>query len=373
MNFIEEFKKGQSGGNKGLPMGEGLANVSKAVNGVQRGRVYGIAAPPKAGKSTFTDYAFLIQPYLYAMKHNVHIEWIYFSFELDRVSKEFDVATYFLFYDYEMTTITLPPGVTLEGESVINLSPDYLRGRMQDDKENIITVAPNVVEVLKVIYEKRIIPLFGEYDENGLQISQGMIIFIEEKDNPTGLYKYLKRHAEKDGKFITQKYGKTSRITGYKPKFPDKYTIIITDHLRKILPERGWQMKQIVDKYIEYSIELRNWCGFTFAHIIHLNRGLSEVGRMREFGDMLFPGSDDIKDTGNLAEDADYVFTIFNPNDQRYNLKKHFGTILQDSKGNPFLPNLRTVHLVESRHCIFPQHFQTNMFGGLKNFEQLKK
>ena len=51
-------------------MGEGLANVSKAVNGVQRARVYGIAAPPKAGKSTFTDYAFLIQPFLYAVKHN---------------------------------------------------------------------------------------------------------------------------------------------------------------------------------------------------------------------------------------------------------------------------------------------------------------
>ena len=46
MNLIEEFKKGQSGGNKGLPMGEGLANVSKAVNGVQKGRMYGL---PQAG------------------------------------------------------------------------------------------------------------------------------------------------------------------------------------------------------------------------------------------------------------------------------------------------------------------------------------
>ena len=27
MNLIEEFKKGQSGGNKGLPMGDGLSNL----------------------------------------------------------------------------------------------------------------------------------------------------------------------------------------------------------------------------------------------------------------------------------------------------------------------------------------------------------
>ena len=48
MNFIEEFKKGQTGGNRGLPMGPGLINVSKAINGVQRGRIYGVAAPAKA-------------------------------------------------------------------------------------------------------------------------------------------------------------------------------------------------------------------------------------------------------------------------------------------------------------------------------------
>ena len=82
MNFIEEYKKGQKGGNKGLPMGPGLENVSKPINGVQRGRIYGVAAAPKAGKSTFVDYAFVVQPFLYAQEHNLDIEWIYFSFEL---------------------------------------------------------------------------------------------------------------------------------------------------------------------------------------------------------------------------------------------------------------------------------------------------
>ena len=76
MNLIEEFKKGQSGGNKGLPMGEGLSNVSKAVNGVQRGRIYGVAAAPKAGKSTFVDYSFVIQPHvLQAVFVQLHMMW----------------------------------------------------------------------------------------------------------------------------------------------------------------------------------------------------------------------------------------------------------------------------------------------------------
>lgn len=47
-NFIKEFKKGQSGGNKGVPMGTGLENLSRAINGTQRGMTYGVAAAPKA-------------------------------------------------------------------------------------------------------------------------------------------------------------------------------------------------------------------------------------------------------------------------------------------------------------------------------------
>ena len=47
-NFIKEFKKGQSGGNKGVPMGAGLENLSRAINGTQRGMTYGVAAAPKA-------------------------------------------------------------------------------------------------------------------------------------------------------------------------------------------------------------------------------------------------------------------------------------------------------------------------------------
>lgn len=373
MNFIKEYQKGQTGSNKGLNMGPGLQNISKAINGVQKSRMYGVAAAAKAGKSTFVDYGFVIQPYLASLISGTPVEFIYYSFELDRVSKEFDFATFFLYHDYGIRTITLPPGVLKNGKSVIDLSPDYLRGRMQDDNEKTILVSDEIFDKLKEVYNERIVPMFGEFDEEtGEQLVPGVIIFIETKDNPTGIYKYLQRHAEKTGRFTRKKYGDSIRIVGYKSNKPDLHTIIVTDHLRKLVKERGFNMKETVDKYIEYTVELRNWCAFTFVHIIHLNRGVTEVSRMKEFGDMLYPGSDDIKDTGNLAEDADYVFTIFNPNDQKYNLKKHFGVVIRDSKDNPIFPNIRTVHLVESRHCDFPQHFRTNMYGGIKNFELLK-
>lgn len=48
-NFIEEFKKGQLGRNKGLPMGPGLSEISRVINGIQRRMMYTVASPPKVG------------------------------------------------------------------------------------------------------------------------------------------------------------------------------------------------------------------------------------------------------------------------------------------------------------------------------------
>ena len=46
-NFIEEFRKGKKGSNKGIPLGPGLSNITKSINGLQRGMMYTIAAAPK--------------------------------------------------------------------------------------------------------------------------------------------------------------------------------------------------------------------------------------------------------------------------------------------------------------------------------------
>lgn len=369
MNFIEEYKKGQSGSNKGLNMG--ISSLNKALNGIQKHRLFGIASPAKVGKTTLVDFCFVINPYLQSLEESINIEWIYYSYEIDRISKEFDYATFFLNHDYGIEKISLEDGETFTRDgissNIIDLCPDYLRGRLLNDNGDLIKVKENIFNALKEVYEKRIVPIFGEYSIEGVQLKQGKVIFIENSNNPTGINKELKKYAESYGTFVKTD-GEFSRITGYQPNDPTKFTIIIMDHLRKLIPEQGFTLKQTIDKMTEYFVQLRNWCDFTIIPIIHTNRNISNVERLKFAKDQLYPTAEDLKDSGNLAEDCDYLLTMFNPNDERYNLTTHFGQALKNNRGEPINPHLRTIHIAESRHCFFPQHFSTTMLGNLKKF-----
>lgn len=400
MNLIEAYKKGQEGANKGLPMGEGLENISAAINDLQRAMIYVVAGAAKGGKSTLVDAGFVIGPCLFVINNNftylkllndgftkeqiksihnisyIDLEIIYYSYEIDRISKEFDFVAHFLNYDFGIQNISLDEGVLYEGKNIIELSSNYLRGILSDDNGKMIKVKPSIFEAIKTVYENRIIPLFGEYDVKGDLIKKGIISFFENKDNPTGIRNSLIKHAELNGKITYSKFtgadGKIhKRIVKYEPNNPDKYTFVITDHLRKLIPERGFTAKQTVDKFSEYAVEMKISFKYSFVHIIHLNRSMTDTNRIKQQDDMLYPNSDDVKETGNLAEDCDVMLTIFNPNDDRYNLTKHFGKMIKDRANNLLYPYMRSIHLVESRHTIYPKHFRVDMLGGIKKFKQL--
>lgn len=372
MNFAEAFKKGQSGKNLGLPTG--IIPLDKAIDGIQRKAIYAVAAAPKVGKTTFVDYVFVLQPFLYILKHlsenpnsMKRLNIIYYSFEIDRIKKEFKLACYFLFADFGINSFT-------HNGKRYTISPRYLLGKLMDENNEVIPVSEEHSKALKQVYLTRIIPLFGEYNDKGIRIKKGMIDFISDRDNPTGLRNHLLHYAEQNGEFKKEKYqtkdekGKTvpkERIVGYKPHNPELFTIIITDHVRKLKRERGFSLKENIDKWVEYQVELRNWCEFTFVDIIHLNRALANIDRIKFQKDQLYPTGEDIKDTGNLSEEADFVLTLFNPSDEKYNLEKHFGYELKN------YPNYRSVHLVESRDTDAPQHLPMQMFGNINLFKSI--
>lgn len=370
-NFVETFKAGKLGKNFGLPTG--IPALDEAINGIQRKHSYGLAAAPKVGKTTLADFCFVLSPYLYCLRKGTldNIEWVYFSGEIDRVSKEYKFAAFFMYHDFGIGSVTYK-------NKVYPMCEDYLMGKLFHRIDNAdseqVPILPEHENMLREIYANRIVPLFGEYSDKGEKISSGKITFIEDLENPTGLYKYLQHKASLEGDFKKEAYYITNdlghreaktRIVGYAPHNPDKYTIVITDHIRKLKKERGFLTKENMDKWLEYTTILRNLCSWTFVNIGHSNRGIANVERLRFAGENIFPTADDVKDTGNLAEESTVLMTLFNPSDEKYNLKRHMKVDLAG------YPNYRSLHITESRYTFCPAHIQCNMIGGINYFTPL--
>lgn len=290
---------------------------------------------------------------------------------------EFDFCAHFLYSDFGMATYTLPEGITVDKETIIFISSAFLMGHIQDDNGEIVKVPEFILDKIKIIYENRIIPLMGEYAVDGSLLKKGKIMFIEKAENPTGIYKELLHFAKFRGNFIYQKYMKgdkeEEKLVSYIPNNPNEYVIVILDTIRKVSKERGFTMKETIDKTVEYETVLRKLLGYTFVNIVHLNRDMADIDRLKFMGDLIYPQPELIKDSGNLSEESTHVFTMFNPNDERYNLTSHFGLKIKDTRRNELFPNLRTIHLVESRFVPYPQHFRVNMNGALKDFKTFKQ
>lgn len=371
-NFITTFKRGKLGKNLGRTTG--IKALDKAINGLQKKISIGLAASPKCGKTALSDFCFFLSPYLEAIEKGTldKINWIYFSYEVDRISKEFKFASFFFAYDFQIYNVTYK-GV------LYPMCQDYLMGKLihynTDDTREFVPMQEDHELILKDIYSKRIVPIFGEYADDGVtQITPGKITFIEDPENPTGVYKYLMHYGSEHGTFkhkdftyIDEKGNKETgkKIIGYVENDEELMTVIIVDHVRKFKKERGFVTKEIIDKWLEYSTWLRNICHFTFINIVHSGRQLANVERLKFAKEFIYPTADDTKDTGNIAEESTILMTLFNPNDEKYNMTRHFGVELES------YPNYRSIHISESRYTECPVHIQCNMYGGINIFTPL--
>ncbi len=329
--MVEDFRnKINNVTNRNLSFG--IDNLNKALNGLQEAMVYTLASAPKVGKSSMADYCFVLSPLIHAVKNNIKFNVLYFSFETNAIQKEYEALCFFLHKKFNISKILLPNGVTKENESMIDLSSIYLKQELYDDNFNKILVNQEIIDKVEDIYAKEMIKFYQH------------VKIIDRACDING----MKNHIQE---WLTD-------------LDDDCFKVIICDHVRKIKGVNN-TIKQRIDEWSGFCVELRDRYKITSVNIIHTNRVVASVERMKFAKDFLYPGSDDIKDSGNLSEDSDFVFTLFNPNDDRYRLEKHFGVDIR-LNDQIMYPNLRTLHLVEARYAECPQHFQFNLFGNLK-------
>lgn len=290
MNLLAEVKKGLKGLNQGLHFYS--TKMNRYLGGIHP-FYYVVAAAAKAGKTSFVDQNVIIGPYL--AKEHEGIEWHYFSTEISRVAKEAKIIACLAFIKHS-----------------VKLDADLILGRKRDHTGSPLLMNAVQQKMVEEIYHQDIIPLFGEFDPaTGKQITPGRIKFYPGRYTPSEIREIIFAVARANGTFSTTKInvidpkGKTVEkeiVTGYTPT-NSKRIIIIVDHMRGIKREPNLDRKTNIDKLSEHFVDIRDWFKFSIFGVIHLNRSITNIERIKLHRETLYPTDEDLKDSGNPVED----------------------------------------------------------------------
>jgi hypothetical protein len=279
MDLKERIQQGLNGHYSGLD--NGLPLLSKYIFGIQKAVYILLGGDSGTYKTSLVDFM-LQKAIVDAERRNIKLNVFYNSWEIDELTKKCNWLSNRIF---EVHKVVIPPA-KIKGLGNLRM---------------------NAQEQLLVDTE---IPY--------IEAQFAKIHWSWTPENPTGVYKKLWNFAETRGTILREDYidehgAKKSKVVGYVAKDPLEVTICATDHLYYLRKERGMSTKEVIDKYSEYCVELRNLFGDTFINISQFNDGISSVERLKFKGVDLSPQKSDYKDSRNPYSDSDIVLGTMNP------------------------------------------------------------
>lgn len=236
-----------SGGINSIPTP--FKRFSNDFIGIEQAKYYCVTAPTKVGKTTFASYLFLYTPLLYAYYHPEQLSLKVFYYPIEETPEDI-LERFMCFLLYKLSN----------GSIVVD------RTALKSSKNEPISE-----EILNIFNT-------GEYKDI-LEFFEKTVIFSS-STNPTGVWNEVIRYAEDHGKVYKKKvqikdeFGVNKEIEvfdHYESDDPKEFRIIFHDHLGLTTPERGFTLKQSMDKLGEYFVKLRNLYGFTICSIQQQN------------------------------------------------------------------------------------------------------
>ncbi len=233
---LEEIKKQKDSGKVfALPF-ENYPKLSESVPGVVPGMITCVTAASGVGKTQFTKALFVREPLEYAMKHGINLKILYFALE---ESKQEFIDTMICNYISEKCNIDMDV-LMLQGyrdKSLDQFQISMIKKHMYD-----IETLLERVEIVDSVY------------------------------NPTGIYKYCRDHADRNGAhhykdkvFITKENGVTNReikkvYSHYISNDPNAFTIVVVDHISLLKREIDKDTKKKMTLHETMAYWSTNYC-----------------------------------------------------------------------------------------------------------------
>lgn len=287
-----------------------LNRLSKILPGIQRGKLIGVTANSKVGKTQLGDFLFLHQPYEFYIKNphaNIKPVIFYFSLEMSKESKIMSVLSYKLFKDHK-----------------ISKSPEELLSVFRDK-----IVDDNLMRIIDS-YDK----FFEEFEKR--------VTFIDNIRNPYGIFKYMEDYALKNGKWFYKEVQFDNEVLSrkvrdyYVPNNPEELVIVIIDHISLITPENKQTLHEAMSKLSsDYALYLRDKYKYC---IVFIQQQAAEQEKQQftykgeSIIDKLRPSADGLGDNKLVGRDLNLLIGLFSP--YRYRFTSYEGYDLKILKDN---------------------------------------
>jgi len=297
-DFLHMVQLGKLGHNVGL--GNGLTKINNYIYGTHRARYYLIGADSNVGKTTITDFMYILKGWEEAKRLGRKFKCYYCSFEISKADKIARWVSYYIFLKFG-----------------VRLPTDYFLGRIEGRK-------------LKPEHERMVIVGYQAVTE-----IMKDIVWLDTMATPTEIFEgIIVSHYEKNGTVKrqavpveAQKKGKKGAICGFSSNDNTSIIMLMADHMALAALE-GLDIKSTMDKLSKYAVVLRNLFGTTCVFIQQFSTDLMGANRqlqMKKSEASIAPNRLDFGDSKATFRDADIVLGYTKPNQylnefMKYNL-----------------------------------------------------
>ena len=314
-----QIEQGRKGDNIGKSTG--MPKLDKVIGGIQPHRYYLVGAASSVGK---TSYILYIMYNLLKQESDINpVYFLYFSLE---IGEEILLAKLLALYCAEEF------GIYLTIDNILSfMSPlsDY------------------AYECLK---QARV----------WLESVSKYLIVIDSIVSANSVYRHTLEFAETIGSFQ-----KTGNRKIYIPNNPKQLIIGVLDHFALIRCEEGRKLKEEIDTLSNYMVTLKRKLPLSWFALIQQNRDSSSMERRK--ADLSEPGLNDLKDSGNPAQDSDVVLQLFFPFREKLSTYRGFKVLGDDGIGEI----LRSTIVSKNRYGIANRVICSGFWGSVGWFKEL--
>lgn len=332
---------------------ENYPKLSESIPGVVPGMIQMVTASSGVGKTQVTKALYVREPLEYALKHGIKLKIFYFA--LEESQQEF-IDTMICNFISSRCGIAMDL-LTLQGFRLKSLDQDKM-DLIDKHIQDIEDLLENV-EIIDSVY------------------------------NPTGIYKYCRDYADKNGthvfedrEFIKKKSdGSTQKVTNkvyshYEPNDINAMTIVIVDHISLLTPEKrkdGAMMNQhqtMAHWSTNYALKqvTKHWNWAVVNVIQQEQSGEKEqfTNRGESIQKKTEPSLAGFANNKEIQRDAKIVIGVYSPD--RYGFEDYHGYDIRR-----FRDSFRAIKILKNRFGP-PNKYYHYLFDGATNrFGELPK